>query len=321
MTRSLYRKVTSRRRSLMGYSQLWLGEGHLLLVRSARLVENYKRFALQDIQAIVISDGPDLRAVQALAVAVSLGWAALALAMSSSFGQGFFAITGFLALALAIVDIARGPRCRCVLHTAVSTEPLPSVSRRNASWKFLSVILPAIEAVQGPLELEQLQTASSQYVAQTSSNQTQPPEVKRARSYVAEILFGMLVVDAALVWIVLRTSIPNAYGLLPTIYLAELILVGVTLAQRQAVKASILLWAAVSLVFLVADITTVSGIGAWTALMNAIKANANSTDAPQALSSLWLSARATAIFAASGRIAAGSVGLAMCYFHRRGTTA
>jgi hypothetical protein len=317
MTRSLYRKVTSRRRSLMGYSQLWLGEGHLLLVRSARLVENYKRFALQDIQAIVISDGPDLRAVQALAVAVSLGWAALALAMSSTFGQGFYAITGFFALALAIIDIARGPRCRCVLHTAVSTEPLPSVSRRNASWRFLSVVLPAIEAVQGPLELEQLQTASSQYVAQTSSPQAQPPEVKRSRSYVAEILFGMLVVDAALVWIVLRTSIPNAYGLLPTIYLAELILAGVTLAQRQEVKASILVWAAVSLVFIVADVTTVSGIGAWTAVMNAMKANANSGEPPAALSSLFLSARATAIFAASGRTVAGVVGLALCYFDRR----
>jgi hypothetical protein len=301
----------------MGYSQLWLGEGHLLLVRSARLVENYKRFALQDIQAIVISDGPDLRAVQALAVAVSLGWAALALAMSSTFGQGFFAITGFFALALSIIDIARGPRCRCVLHTAVTTEPLPSVSRRNASWKFLSAVLPAIEAVQGPLGLEQLQTASSQYVAQTSSAQAQPPEVKRARSYVAEIFFGMLVVDAALVWIVLRTSIPNAYGLLPTIYLAELILAGVTLAQRQAVKASMLVWSAVSLLFILADVTTVSGIGAWTAVMNAMKANANSGDAPQALSSLWLSARATAMLAASGRVAAGAVGLAMCYFDRR----
>src|SRR5450631_2518161 len=138
MTQPLYRKLTSRRRSLLGYSQLWLGEGHLLLVRSSRLAENYKRFALQDIQAIVISDGPDLRAVQALAVLASLGWAALALAVSSTFGQGFFAITGFFALTLAIIDIARGPRCRCVLHTAVTREPLFPVSRRNASWKFLS---------------------------------------------------------------------------------------------------------------------------------------------------------------------------------------
>ena len=156
MTKSSYRKLTSRRRSLMGYSQLWLGdgpgEGHLLLVRSARLVENYKRFALQDIQAIVISDGPDLRALQALAVLASLGWAALALAMSSRFGQGFFVITGFFALALAVIDIARGPRCRCMLHTAVSREPLSPVSRRNASWKFLTAVLPAIEAAQGPLE-------------------------------------------------------------------------------------------------------------------------------------------------------------------------
>jgi hypothetical protein len=165
--------------------------------------------------------------------------------------------------------------------------------------------------------LEQLQTASSQYVAQMSSAQAQPPEVKHSRSYVAEILFGMLVVDAALVWIVLRTSIPNAYGLLPTIYLAELILAGVTLAQRQAVKASILVWAAVSLVFIVADVTTVSGIGAWTAVMNAMKANANSGEPPAALSSLFLSARATAIFAASGRTVAGVVGLALCYFDRR----
>src|SRR5450631_648627 len=137
MTQPLYRKLTSRRRSLLGYSQLWLGEGHLLLVRSARVAENYRRFALADIQAIVISDGPDLRAAQALAVIVSLGWSALALAVSSHFGKGFFALTGFCGLLLAIIDIVRGPRCRCVLHTAVSREALTPVCRRNASWKFL----------------------------------------------------------------------------------------------------------------------------------------------------------------------------------------
>jgi hypothetical protein len=305
----------------MGYSQLWLSEGlsegHLLLVRSARVVENYQRFALKDIQAIVISDGPDFRALQALAVLASLGWAALALAMSSTFGQGFFVITGLCGLALAIIDIGRGPRCRCVLHTAVSKEPLSPVCRRNASWKFLAVVLPAIEAVQGQLSQEQLQLAGAGPVAGTAEAQPQPPDVKRARSYVGEILFGLLIVDAALVWIVLRTSIPNAYGLLPTVYLAELILAGVLLAQHQATKAGLLGWAALTLAFIVVDISTVSGIGAWAVFMNATKATAGSSEPRQALSSLWLSARATAIFATSGRLAAGIVGLALCYFDRR----
>jgi hypothetical protein len=316
MTKVLYRKLTARRRSLLGYSQLWMGEGHLLLVHSARLVENYKRFALADIQAIVISDGPDLRAVQALAVLASLGWAALALAVDSTFGRGFFLITGFSALVFAIIDIARGPRCRCVLHTAVSREPLSPVCRRNASWKFLSAVLPAIEAVQGPLNLEQLQVAAAHSVAQTESAQPQPPEVKRKRSYVAEILFGLLVVDAALLWIVLRTSIPNSYGLLPTIYLAELVLSSVMLAQRRATRAVLLSWGVLTLVFIVADISTVSGIAAWTAAMNTLRTNTRGDDVPQALSSIWLSARATAIVGGSGRFVAGAVGLALCYFDR-----
>jgi hypothetical protein len=207
-----------------------------------------------------------------------------------------------------------------VLHTAVSNELLSPVSRRNASWKFLSAVLPGIEAAQGPVHLEQLQQAA-QSVARTTPAQPQPPEVKRGRSYVAEILFGLLVVDAAMVWIVLRTSIPNAYGLLPTIYLAELILAGVTLAQRHAVKASLLVWASLTLVFILADISMVSGIGAWTAVMNAIKANANSDETPQALSSLFLDARATAIFATAGRLVFGAAGLAQCYRDRRRTIA
>jgi hypothetical protein len=314
MTQPPYRKLTSRRRSLLGYSQLWLGEEHLLLVRSTRLVERYQRFALRDIQAIVISDSPDLRALQALAVLLSLGWAAIALSMSSTFGQGFFVITGACGLLFAIIDIARGPRCRCVLHTAVSREMLSPVSRRNASWRFLTQVLPAIEAVQGPLDPVQLQAASTAAVGGTASAEPQPPEVKHGRSYIAEILFGLMVVDAGLVWIVLRTTLPSATGLLPTVYLAELVLATVLLARRHATRPALLVWGALTLVFVLVDISTVSGVAAWTALMNTELA------VHRTLSSLWLSARETILFAASGRLAAGAIGLALCYFDRRRTS-
>jgi hypothetical protein len=309
-----YRKLTSRRRSLLGYSQLWLGDGHLLLVRSARLVENYQRFALEDIQAIVISDGPDLRAIQALAVMAALGWMALALAMSSTFGQGFFLITGSIGLTFAIIDIWRGPRCRCVLHTAVSKEPLPPVSRRNASWKFLAAVLPAIEAVQGPIALEQLQAASSHPQPGTEASQPQPPEVTHTRSYLGELLFGLVLLDAALVWVVLRTSVPNTVGLLPTVYLAELVMAGVMLAQRHATSAALLIWGTLTLALVVADVTTVSGMAGFAAFMNTTDPASH-----RELKSLWLSPRATAIFASSWRVAAGAIGLGLCALDRRRT--
>ena len=313
MTQPVYRKLTGRRRRLTGFSQLWMGDDHLLLVRSARVAETYQRFALKDILALVISDGPDYRVLQGLAIVAGLGWASLALAVSSTFGRGFFLITGFGLLALAVVDIWRGPRCRCVLYTAVSKELLSPVSRRNSSWNFLSQVLPAIEAVQGPVDVEQLQAASVDPNAGVMPGQPAPPEVQHERSYVAEILFGLLALSAALVWIVLRTSIPNTAGLLPTIYLAELVIAGVMVSQRRALNTALLVWGILTLVLIVADIATVSGIAAFAAVMNSATPN----EAPRELRSFWLSNRTTAIVATSWRLGAAAVGGVLCFFDRR----
>ena len=54
--RSPYRKATRRHRTLLGYSQLWFGDGHLLLVKSTRFSEEYQRFAFSSIQAFVVTE-------------------------------------------------------------------------------------------------------------------------------------------------------------------------------------------------------------------------------------------------------------------------
>src|SRR5580704_13928210 len=133
-----YRQLTRKKRSIAGHTQLWMGPDHLLLVTSSRLTEKYQRFSLADIQAIVVSDGPDRIILQTLAVLASIAWGAGAFAVDLAFGKWFFAVTGFLFLALAILDIARGPRCRCFLHTAVSRWPLRPVSRQRIAGKFLT---------------------------------------------------------------------------------------------------------------------------------------------------------------------------------------
>jgi hypothetical protein len=55
---SIYRRLTGRKRTLLGYSQLWLAPDHILLVKSTRFAENYQRFALADIQAITVTETP-----------------------------------------------------------------------------------------------------------------------------------------------------------------------------------------------------------------------------------------------------------------------
>jgi hypothetical protein len=55
---SIYRRLTGRKRTLFGYSQLWLAPDHILLVKSTRFAENYQRFALADIQAITVTETP-----------------------------------------------------------------------------------------------------------------------------------------------------------------------------------------------------------------------------------------------------------------------
>jgi len=52
----LYRKAARRRRTLTGHSQLWMGPGHLLLLKSTHFAEEYQRFTFASIQSIVATE-------------------------------------------------------------------------------------------------------------------------------------------------------------------------------------------------------------------------------------------------------------------------
>src|ERR1035438_5773729 len=52
-----YRRLPGRRWSPGSSASLWMGSDHILLVKSAWFREEYKRFYLRDIQAIVVAPG------------------------------------------------------------------------------------------------------------------------------------------------------------------------------------------------------------------------------------------------------------------------
>ena len=311
MRGSQYRRLTRKNRTWTGFSQAWLGDDHLLIVNSMRLVERYQRFAFSDIQAIVVSEGGRRAVWQSLVVLLCLF---AGLAAQSSFGRGFFAVIGLAALVLAIVDVARGPHCCCVLQTAVSRERLRPVSRMRTARALLAAITPAIEAVQGSVLAEELAAQAAMMPRTTPAASTpQPPAIERPLGYTPEVLFGLLMLDSLLVFVALRSTVGVAFGLLPTVYFAEFLIGILALVQsrgRSTTSVAILIAAFLCIVI---DPFALSATAAWPGLV-AVFRQASSGTPPW---NLQISASTTTLLLAVGwRAAMAITGLAVCHFER-----
>jgi hypothetical protein len=312
-----YRKATRRNRTLGGYSQLWFGDGHLLLVKSTRFSEEYQRFAFSAIQAITVAEVPFNVVpliILAVAATASLAWA---LSLNLPLARAFALLPGVLVLAGIAVNFGRGPRCRCFLHTAVTRERLAPVSRMRIARKFLARVAPEIEAVQGTLTPEHALTVRQAGVVLTG----QPPEVPRPAIYIPEILFGLLLLDAALVWADVRFSNAQTSGILATAFPAEVVMaVFLLLASpvhagrrsrvfSRAVSAAALLCMLVDAVFLIGAGTN------W--FMGVLDATRLGRPPSSNIVVRWPATDPFPYFGAAWRAAAGAVGLAVAWWERR----
>jgi len=316
----IYEPLTGKRRSIGGYTQLSKGPDHLLLVSSSRFTETYQRFSFADIQAIVITDGPDRTVPQILALLASIAWGSAAFAVNLQFGKWFFAITGLMFVVLAIRDIARGPRCRCFLHTAVSRWPLPPVSRQRTARKFVGVIVPAIEAVQGTLPAEQFAgLLVSDGAASAPGGASPPPQISSPRLRAVHILFGLFFLDAALFWVAFRWPQSSVGVYLITAIAGELLLAVMALFQGRAnpLRFSYVLTVLAIACIVVDSIRTGRMIGAL--FLGAALQRVGTMAAPE-----LLPPKNIAIFACSWRVIAGIAGLAAVFYEhkyeRKGTS-
>lgn len=305
--KSIYRRLTGRARAAFGFSQLWLAPDHLLLVKSTRFAEAYQRFALADIQAIVVTERPDALVLQIAIAAVAILWTLAALVVSGWFAKGFFLATGGLAVIGVLADILRGPRCRCHLYTAVSRELLEPVSRTRVARGFLAEIQPAVEAAQGRLEQPPVEAPV------TASAAEQPPEVPHAPGYLPEILFVLFLVDAALVLADLRFPLNQIGNALPTTFFAEIVLIIVALIRRAGRDPRRAIYAVMiaTLVCIGWDGVNLAR-GLWALLLESAR---QPRPGPMMLSWEPL-AHGEAVFAAAWRIAAGVIGLVIAYLSR-----
>jgi hypothetical protein len=147
-----YLRVSRRRRTPAGSSELWLANDHLLLVMRNWWTERYQRFRLSEIQSIVAVERPSLRALQIVGAIVTASLCALVILSHGNLAARILlGIPLHIALAWQVVDLLRGPYCRVELTTAVSSVRLAPLTRIRAARAFLENVIPLIESVQGPM--------------------------------------------------------------------------------------------------------------------------------------------------------------------------
>ena len=318
MAKSIYRRLTSRARSLAGYTQLWIADDHLLQLRSTHFREQYQRFAFADIQAVIVSELPPRTPLQAALATAALLWLLCFLLVTSAFAKYFFIITGGIALAAALVDIILGPRCRCYLHTAVSRELLTPVKRMNTARIVLEKLQHAIEAVQGAIPSEQLAGFDDRTSAHAGGMSGTPPEIVAAPGYLPEITFGLFLINAAAIALDVYIRNEQLTGLLLTTLFGELLLVVVSLVRRgnRDPRRYLYVVLVVSLLGIGWDaFYFVQTIAGWFSGIVDAATHGVRTQPPRLLS---LFDHHHGLLSSAWRVVAGSIGLGVAYFERMG---
>ena len=135
-----YQALPGKSRKLSGSSTLWVSEDHLLLVKSTRFAEDYRRFYFRDIQAFLIRQKRFSPARNIVDVFLWLGVVWIYLAHAP--------VTALFGAAVLLYKRFSGTYCVCHIQTAVQTEPLPSLYRLKVAQQVVDRLAPLIEAAQ-----------------------------------------------------------------------------------------------------------------------------------------------------------------------------
>lgn len=194
-----YRRLPGRRQGLITRASLWMGSDHILLVKSSWFREEYKRFYLRDIQAIVVARGPRFYLSTPILV-LAVIW------LFSGFFMGAWpfavavtwgVVTTVMLAAWLAISMMYG--CRCRLYTAVSRDDLPCY-RTWTARRFLRQVQPRIEQLQGAVQAgwaEAERTNAGPAVAAMAPVDPRPKVVAPGRTLASDLFALVLIVSSA----------------------------------------------------------------------------------------------------------------------------
>lgn len=222
------RLLLPRERGLFRYAELWEDGGELLYVNSSRFSDRYSRFLIADIQALVVTAFPLWNPLRTASLGLSFFFTLLNLILAPG-RWAWWAIVPGIWLAYAVFDVARGSRCRLVLHTAVSTVTIEAVRTMRQADQVIPVLRALITSIQGELSRDGMTITPPIRSADSIPVVKNTPLLQR-------VLFGMLVAHAViLVALYFGKQMENGLGLSFTLLSSELVMGVIAFNRRREV--------------------------------------------------------------------------------------
>jgi hypothetical protein len=172
------------------YAELWHQDDCLLYVHSSRFSDRYARYRFADIQALVLTEFPLWNTWRAAWLGVSFFFT-IVLLLAPQGAWKFWALLPGAVLIHAAAYLSRGPRCRLVLHTAVSTVTLEAVRTMAQARIALPELRRLIESSQGRLASDGLTVLTL-----PSAAAAPPPAAPASTPLLLHVFFGVLVAHA-----------------------------------------------------------------------------------------------------------------------------
>ncbi len=211
MTPVPYQKLPGDFRGVFRRNTLWLGVDHVLLVDSSRFSETYKRFYLRDIQSIIIRATPRFVLPYYWALLFAIGFVVLLTGILPFHASRFWPAVAILAGVVIYLYIASMfQSCTCHLVTRVNNVPLSSLFRLRSANRFVDIMVPYIVAAQGELPADWLERSSTLEEVFTAADRNPDATVALLPpsqfSVLTLVVFLMVLADAVLTWLQLRTN-------------------------------------------------------------------------------------------------------------------
>jgi hypothetical protein len=228
-----YRKLPGRRRGFVFGSSVWLGADHLLLVKSSRFREEYRRFYFRDVQAIVSAAAPRYH-ISTRSAFIGVLWAGALAAAIASGREALEWTAGFIGIVLACVwmYLSGARSCRCRIYTAVSSEELPSLYRDWTMRRFIAKVEPYVIQAQGSIEANWAESVEDREIgalpegrvglSDVRASEPAPTGTSRARTPLSILFVASLVLGGAAVLATLGAPANTARWVLLVFVLLQL---------------------------------------------------------------------------------------------------
>ena len=274
------RLLLPRESGIFRYAELWQEGSDLLYVNSSRFSDRYSRFQIADIQALVLTEFPVWNPLRTASLGLSFFFTLLILILAPG-RWAWWAIVPGIWLVFALLDVARGSRCRLVLHTAVSTVTIEAVRTMKQANQVLPVLRALITAVQGELSRDGMTITPPIASADAVPIVKNTPLLQRA-------LFGVLVAHAViLVALYFGKQMDNGLVFSFTLLLAELAMGIIAFNRRREVGVWVAALSAATAILAISD-AGVLGFSMAKSWLDFVRAIDRGGVRPEGIQWLWL---------------------------------